>query len=51
MQKRAVLERSRLELSLHVSVDVHVLLVVEQSSMESQSRGSAKTPILTVELL
>ena len=38
MPKRAVLERSRRELSLDVSVGVHVLLVVEQSSLESQSR-------------
>ena len=43
MQKRAIFERSRRELSLHVSVGVHILLVVEQSSMESQSRGCAKT--------
>ena len=48
MPKRAVVERSRRELSLDVSVGVHVLLVVEQSSLESQSRGCAKTPILTV---
>ena len=27
---------------------VHILLVVEQSSLGSQSRGCAKTPILTV---
>ena len=39
MPKRAVFERSRRELSLDVSVDVHILLVVEQSSLESQSRG------------
>ena len=44
MPKRAVFERSRRELSLDVSVDVHILLVVEQSSLESQSRGCAKTP-------
>ena len=50
MPKRAVFERSRRELSLHVSVGVHILLVVEQSSLESQSRGCAKTPILTVAL-
>ena len=31
-----------------MSVDVHNLLVVEQSSLESQSRGCAKTPILTI---
>ena len=48
MPKRAVLERSRRELSLNVSVGVHILLVVEQSSLESQSRGCAKAPILTV---
>ena len=46
MLKRAVFERSRLELSLHVSVGVHILLVVEQSSLKSQPRGFAKTPIL-----
>ena len=46
MPKRAVFERSRRELSLDVSVDIHILLVVEQSSLESQSRGCAKTPIL-----
>ena len=39
MLKRAVFERSRRELSLDVSVGVHILLVVEQSSQESQSRG------------
>ena len=48
MPERAVFERSRLELSLDVSIGVHALLVVEQSSVESQSRGCAKTPILTV---
>ena len=48
MPKKAVFERSRRELSLDVSVVVHILLVVEQSSMESQPRGCAKTPILTV---
>ena len=41
MPKRAVFERSRRELSLDVSVGVHILLVVEQSSLESQSRGCA----------
>ena len=46
MPKRAVFERSRRELSLDVSVGVHILLVVKQSSLESQSRGCAKTPIL-----
>ena len=44
MPKRAVFEISRRELSLDVSVGVHILLVVEQSSLESQSRGCAKTP-------
>ena len=49
MPKRVGFERSRRELSLDVSVDVHTLfLVVEQSSLESQSRGCAKTPILRV---
>ena len=48
MPERAVFERFRRELSLDVSVDIHVLLVVEQSSVESQSRGCAKTTILTV---
>ena len=49
MPKRTVFERSRRrELSLDKSVGVHILLVVEQSSLESQSRGCAKTPILTV---
>ena len=48
MPKRAVFERSRRELSLNVSIGVHIILVVEQSSLESQSRGFAETPILTV---
>ena len=48
MPKRAVFERSRQELSLNVSVGVHILVVVEQSSLESQSRVCAKTPILTI---
>ena len=48
MPKRAVFERSRRELSLDVSVGVHILLAVEQSSLESQSRGCVKTLILTV---
>ena len=48
MPKRAVFERSCRELSLDVSVGVHTLLVVEQSSLESQSRGCAKTPMLTI---
>ena len=39
MPKRAIFERSREELSLDVSIGVHILLVVEQSSLESQSRG------------
>ena len=47
MPKRAVFERSRRERSLDVSVGVHILLVAEQSSLESRSRGCAKTPILT----
>ena len=47
MPKKAVFERSRRELSLYVSVGVHILFVVEQSSLESQSRGCAKTQILT----
>ena len=42
----AVFERSRRELSLDVSVGVRILLVVEQSSLESQFRRSVKTPIL-----
>ena len=48
MPKRAVFERSRRELSSDVSVGVRILLVVKQSSLESQSRGCAKTPMLTV---
>ena len=48
MPKRVVFERSRRKLSLDVLVGVHILLAVEQSSLESQSRGCAKTPILTV---
>ena len=48
MPKRAGFERFRRELSLDVSVGVHILLVVEQSSLVSQSRVCAKTPILTV---
>ena len=38
MPKRVVFESSQ-ELSLDISVGVHILLVVEQSSLESQSRG------------
>ena len=45
MPNRTVFERSRRELSLDVSVDVLILLVVEQSILESQSRGCAKTQI------
>ena len=48
MPNRAIFERSRRELSLNVSVGVHIFLVVEQSSLESQSRECAKTPILTL---
>ena len=48
MPKSAVFERSRQELSLGVSIGVHIVLVVEQLSLESQPRGCAKTPILTV---
>ena len=48
MPKRAVFERSRRGLSSNISVGVDILLVVEQSSLERQSRGCAKTPILTV---
>ena len=49
MPKRAGFKRSRRQLSLDVSVGVDILLVVEESSLESQSidRGCAKTPILT----
>ena len=46
MPKRTVFERSRRELSLDVSAGVRILLVVEQSSLESQSRVCAKTLIL-----
>ena len=49
MPKRTVFERSRPELSLDVPVGVRILLVVEQSSLESQSRGRGRTPILTVQ--
>ena len=48
MPKRAVFERSRQKSSLDVLVGVHILLVVEQSSLKSQSRGCAKSPILTI---
>ena len=47
MPKRAVFKRSRRELALDVSAGVHILLIVEQSSLESQSRECAKTSILT----
>ena len=47
MPKRAVFERSRRKISLDVSVGVHILLVVEQSRLERQSRVCAKTPVLT----
>ena len=47
MPKRAVFQRFRRGLSLDVSVGVD--MVVEQSSLESQSRGCAKTPILTID--
>ena len=49
MSKRAAFERLRRELSSDVSVGVYILLVVDKSSLESQSRGCAKTPILTVD--
>ena len=42
MPKRAVFERSRRELSLDVSVGVRALLVVERSSLESQSGGACQ---------
>ena len=51
MPKKTVFERSHRELSLDVSVGVHILLIVEQSSLESQSRKCAKTPILTVHFI
>ena len=47
MRIRTVYERSHRELSLDVSVGVHILLFWEPSSLESQSRGCAKTTILT----
>ena len=50
MSEKAVFERSRRKLSLDVSVGVHVLLVEEQSSLENQFRGCAKTPILIVHI-
>ena len=43
--EKGVFERCR-DFCLDVSVGVHILLVVEQSSLESQSRGCAKTPVL-----
>ena len=49
MPKRAVFERFCQELSVNnVSVGVNIRLVVEQSSLESQSRACAKTSIPTV---
>ena len=48
MPKRVVFERSRRERPLDVSVGVHILSVMEQSSLESQSRGFTKTPLVTV---
>ena len=39
-------ESSRRDLSKTVLFGIGTLLVVEQSSLESQSRGCAKTPIL-----
>ena len=49
MPKRAVVERSRGELSFDLSVGVHILLgCVEQSNLESQSGGCAKSSILTI---
>ena len=48
MPKRAIFERSRRELFLDVSVGFRILLVVEQSILESGSMGFAKTPILRV---
>ena len=44
---REVFERSSRELSLDVQVEVHIVLVVEKSSLESKIKGCAKTPILT----
>ena len=48
MPRRSVFERSCGELSLDIPVGVDILVVVEQSSLESQSKGCAKTPILAV---
>ena len=48
MLKRAIFERSRRELFLDVSVGFRIFLVVEQSILESESMGCAKTPILRV---
>ena len=48
MSKRVAFERSRRQFSLDRSVGVHIFLVVEQLSLESQSRVCAKTPILKV---
>ena len=38
MSKREVFERSHRDISFDVSLGVHILLVVDQSSLESQSR-------------
>ena len=46
MPKRAIFERSRRELSLDVSVGAHILLVVEQSSLENQSNDRGGVPRL-----
>ena len=40
-------DSSRRDLSKTALFDIVTLLVVEQSSLKSQSRGCAKTPILT----
>ena len=40
-------ESSRRDLSKTALFGIETLLAVEQSSLESQSRGCAKTPILT----
>ena len=51
MPKRADFGICRQELSLDISVGVHILVVVEQSSFESQPRGYAKTLILLTEVV
>ena len=48
MPKRVIFKRSCRELSLDVPTGVYILLIVEQSSLESLSRVCAKTLILTV---